>query len=60
MEATARTKSSALLNAKKIEANATDASSITFFGEPENLKTGKDSFAIVTKKPAKPVQIAME
>ena len=52
MTATADTKSSALLNAKEKIAKATDASSITFFGNPENLKTGYDSFAIVYKSGA--------
>ena len=52
MTATADTKSSALLNAKEKIAKATDASSITFFGNPENLKTGYDSFAIVNKSGA--------
>lgn len=52
MTATADTKSSALLNAKEKIAKATDASSITFFGNPENLKTGYDSFAIVNKSEA--------
>jgi hypothetical protein len=52
MTATADTKSSALLNAREKIAKATDASSITFFGNPENLKTGYDSFAIVNKSGA--------
>ena len=52
MTATADTKSSALLNAREKIAKATDASSITFFGNPENLKTGYDSFAIVYKSGA--------
>jgi hypothetical protein len=52
MTATAYTKSSALLNAREKIAKATDASSITFFGNPENLKTGYDSFAIVNKSGA--------
>ncbi|MOA62262.1 hypothetical protein D3C78_1876230 [compost metagenome] len=47
MVATAGTKSSALLNAKEKIAKATDASSITFFGKPENLKTDNESFVIV-------------
>lgn len=47
MTATAGTQSSALLNAKEKIAKATDASSITFYGNPGNLKTDSDSFVIV-------------
>ncbi len=49
MTATANTQSSALLNAKEKIAKATDASSITFFGNPENLKTDNNSFVIVNR-----------
>ncbi|MEZ0005639.1 hypothetical protein ABH942_000996 [Flavobacterium sp. 28YEA47A] len=49
MTATAGTKSSALLNAKEKIAKATDASSITFFGNPENLKIDNESFVIVNQ-----------
>lgn len=60
MTARANTKSSALLNAKKIDASATDASSLTFFGKSESFKTGEGSFAIVNRKPTKSVEIAMK
>lgn len=58
--ANARTSSSAILNAKKIDASAIDTSSITVFGTTEKVRTDKDSFVITHEKAKKTTGIAMQ
>lgn len=58
----ARTKgsSSALINAKKLDARSLDLSSITFFGSPEDIKIQDGSFGISSGKTKKETEIVMK
>lgn len=58
--ANANGSSSALINAKKLDARSLNSSSITFFGSPEDLKIQDGSFGITSGKTKKETEIAMK